>query len=1328
MLLCLTGAVKTYFFTALFLYPLSVHTDCLTVVGTDDTPAVLADTVQVRALNAAIKAASTHITATKNMDDPDGDGVFEMALSVTGSAQSSTTTEVDKSNVIIVMDRSNSMSNNTYVEYVYDADTYDSNTSYYRRGNYGNYERVYYRNGAWRTSNNTIHNGPVYIRTTRINAEQAALDSVVQNLLANNRDEDNLRDIIEISIIGYALQSPFKDDNGNVVAATQISNSNDYDAIMAAVNNDSQRSGTNWDDALREALREANALKAAEKDEAVYIIFLTDGEPTASHGDTNYSTGTANYWKHWGNANTQATAIVDAGYEFFSIFTYGDNNTYINYLNNLTRSAHGVGTYTQSNFGNTNTYHDNFFNATDTSELVEAFEAIVDKINSNVGYAGVSYEDGVTVGVTNTSVTVDGSINTDSFHYTVLNGSTEVYKVSFAASGSTTTATFTIGGTEYTTSDAKPFEADLDNNGTIADAEKFTYYSVTVDGKEYKMAPASMDSDGLIDWELAGLGILENGYTYKLTFDVWPNQLAYDMVADLNNGVKTLSEIEADVVADKGQDTWDQIEEAIQVTYTEDDVEVTDSLVNLTDDVKTAIEKGEIKASYAILTNYTQTVNYYTANEETSETTGETTTTYTAQEPYNPPQPNPISLTSTQMLLEKVWEDSLDEAQLKELLWNDYDAENPSDPTEYKVPLIVWKAETADAIANVQATTNSIAESAHLTAASTETQIEDAFKNTSGYYMTKILGWNEELTGYSWQDTLDVAPGTLITLERAEEMGITIADDNIVSYNGTDYYILESGHYYTVSEIAIDRHFELNTVVYHPMLVNRKVQNVTFTTERDENGHIIIESIVPMSSVDAYNTLKGGINIEKKVQDTDGATVGTADSFKVTVHLTDAEGNALPTKTTADGTSFSYDYRIYYGTNNPNYASSGTAHRSGHIYGTGTSFDAELYVGDVIRVINVENGALFYVEETLADGSAYTLKSIDYTIRAGDAAAAAYAAADKVTKNGQTWYKVKGNCASNATVTNTLPPAFYVYHSSDKSVERIPMTDGRVDQSTGIFNIVNETKTGYIYGGYYRSYGYALPGMTDEEIIAGTYKTKDGKTAYTYMAERSGGMWMTDENGTAYEGDLTSWDKDAVPEDDQSSDAKGAYTQAGTTMVPEKNTVYYLKEVPEAYLTPATYVVYDERDVVDECMQIIKLYQLTATDDDNYREVGFDIVSSAGIGQKDGYRADYYWGEQIDVTKNGAAYATLTADKIVTGHTGLIAARNVTESTETSPSYIVKNAYYRETPYHITPDNVKVTAVKRMMVYVRNARFKNWTKPGMTKTTTSTKSVYVEAK
>ena len=326
----------------------------------------------------ALAADDEHIGCSKDLES-NGDGTYTLSLSVTGSSEQSSTHEVKKTNVIIVMDTSNSMSTNTYL---YTPGT-DTNANYGRNAA-GTYIQLWYRNGAWRTSNSnngTIYTGTRYVRSqdTRINAEQAALGTLVENLLGNNTATDP--DIIEISLVRYNLTATVPLGYTHGEGST---NSHDYNTIMAAINDNSQSAGTNWDDGLRAAVAEAVALRQAQPNEDVFVIFLTDGEPTASHGDSGYSTGEANYWRHWGNALSQADDMTTSPYHLYTIFTYGENQTYVNYLRNLTRAAYGTDTYTQATFGNagTATSADGyFFNAADTSALQEAFETIFKELS-----------------------------------------------------------------------------------------------------------------------------------------------------------------------------------------------------------------------------------------------------------------------------------------------------------------------------------------------------------------------------------------------------------------------------------------------------------------------------------------------------------------------------------------------------------------------------------------------------------------------------------------------------------------------------------------------------------------------------------------------------------------------------------------------------------------------------------------------------------------------------------------------------------------------------------------------------------------------------------
>ena len=174
-------------------------------------------------------------------------------------------------------------------------------------------------------------------------------------------------------------------------------------------------------------------------------------------------------------------------------------------------------------------------------------------------------------------------------------------------------------------------------------------------------------------------------------------------------------------------------------------------------------------------------------------------------------------------------------------------------------------------------------------------------------------------------------------------------------------------------------------------------------------------------------------------------------------------------------------------------------------------------------------------------------------------------------------------------------------------------------------------------------------------------------------------------------------------------------------MGPIADTVYYLKEVPDIYLTPAAYVVYDEvAKVVDEASgkdfyPVMKLYMISFTDDANYADTGFDMSVSKGLTPP---THDVFWGEKITVTKKGEEQDPITVDGLVKGKAGLVTLLDAT-------TLITKNAYYREIPYHVTLDGVKVTSIRQMTVFVRDTTFNvepGWIKPGMTRTTISKKA------
>ena len=272
----------------------------------------------------------------------------------------------------------------------------------------------------------------------------------------------------------------------------------------------------------------------------------------------------------------------------------------------------------------------------------------------------------------------------------------------------------------------------------------------------------------------------------------------------------------------------------------------------------------------------------------------------------------------------------------------------------------------------------------------------------------------------------------------------------------------------------------------------------------------------------------------------------------------------------------------------------------------------------------------------------------------------------RVTINGEEWDGT-GNPSAELTGEGLnfefyyKIPYFYVYHSSDQSVETIDVPE------SGTYDLTKLVKSGYLYGGYYRDY----------------------KDAGSY----NGGPDATND-GVNYAGGTDSWS------------ASDAYTVKGTEMTPVGGRTYYLKEVPDTYLRPATYVVYDTIDN----NQIVQLYMLTATDDDNYKSVGFNATGTKNIdpANETGIAAKLY--DQMIVSKEGLEepYQTLTPNEVF-GVSGYLAASG------NKGNYIAENGIYTQVPYYVTLDGVTVTGCQKLKVCLRDTTFTDWKQPGITK-------------
>lgn len=265
---------------------------------------------------------------------------------------------------------------------------------------------------------------------------------------------------------------------------------------------------------------------------------------------------------------------------------------------------------------------------------------------------------------------------------------------------------------------------------------------------------------------------------------------------------------------------------------------------------------------------------------------------------------------------------------------------------------------------------------------------------------------------------------------------------------------------------------------------------------------------------------------------------------------------------------------------------------------------------------------------------------------------------DHVTINGEVWTE-DGDPTAKLTAEGLnfefyyTPDYFYVYHSSDQSVDSVRMP------ASGTYDITAAVKDGYLYGGYYSSYKKA-----------GSYA--GGPTA-TY-------------DGTSYKGAIAGY-----------WDSKAAYTANGTTMQPVKGETYYLKEVPDDYFKPGMALVYD---TYTDPYNAVGLYLISATDDKNYTDFGLQITSTiAGV---NGYEQvkEYALSFKVQQKVNVSDTTTFTAKSafgVPNGYLGVWDAG----------IELVLNNNFSYTPYVVTPDGVTVTGTTSRTVYAGDVTYRN---------------------
>ena len=828
-------------------------------------------------------------TLTANQDENGvKDGTYTLTLSVKGHSNVSSDTVVKKSNVLVVMDRSSSMIsktvNNEETRWYYGT----KNTSIFRpdisasqgyqfygivngvevplnvSADWNGNVTITYQSGTWMgrpTYTNYPGDAPIYVvsKKTRMMAEQEALGELYAQLLdKNNASGQTNDDIIEVAVISFGDQSFDKKSWSNETECGWTKG-RDVSPLNTVTSSNRFTSGTNWEEALEYAYETINAKKAQDgTNENYYVIFLTDGEPTAVRGDTGaaHTTDpvTGRITKGKGNiyayneAKDEAKKLVDNGYKFYNIFTYRttEDPKYSVYLTNY---AYGNGNENGST--TTDAVQKYYTDAQTIDSLKNAFNNIFTLVENSIGHGNVSITDTLTTDAMTTTV-VQGKTN--GYVYTVKNAAGEtLYTVTAAGDIGNPAVTFHVPG-----SATKDYTASVSEVGG-----KKVYSIMTAEGRTYKMALADInDQTGELVWDLSSVGILMNECTYNVSFVVWPDQDAYDYVAALNNGLpgytwSTSASTYEDLTSTKG--------------YAKGGVEQFPSIVKYPND------------TFAVLTNTDQKL-HYSVIETTSDGTN-TQTNVTGPFYKDLPLPEPMPLTASASQIEKVWNVERDPGILAQLLYNpDGTAKGFSIPFEI-----------------LQKDGN---ENKHYT------DVTLGWDDTAKKYIwdedsrqTVNYNGNEVEIGTHWASDFSIATGLMISQNRAEAIGLDQTAYPSAVYNNVTYYILEEGHDYTIEEPELTYEFDFSAPVYHPMLVDGVLSNVAITKSGNTYSITSINNIASdqsgVSSLVIENTLRGYIHLNKVVVDSNGTQLPQDNTkFTYTVTLTNRnpvfEGDHIP--------------------------------------------------------------------------------------------------------------------------------------------------------------------------------------------------------------------------------------------------------------------------------------------------------------------------------------------------------------------------------------------------------------------------------------------------
>lgn len=363
---------------------------------------------------------------------------------------------------------------------------------------------VFDRSGSMANPNNS---------NQRLNAAKTAVNNLADKLYAYNTQ--SAPNTVQMALVSFSTNATVSRTPTN--NATQFKN---------AVNSLTADGGTNWE----AALDEAGNVNFGDDDQT-FVIFVSDGNPTFR--DTRITTDylPRNDNPRWSTSDWNTYRSDNYYYNTWRVYGLGsDSPNQDNYsptsmdrcyqaalpeAQAIVQAVGGDHFFTIGAYGDVSRMQTlttaagapagNFYNANDTAALNQALADILAKIEM-MGIGNTSIDDGTTNQVTTTSGKVAELLEVDEDSY-------KYYR----------------SGGDY---------------GTM---------------QEWADAPEATFENGSVKWDLASEGVLENGVRYTVTFDCYPSQETYDIIAQLKNGDLKYSELDSEIrkyIVDNGNGSY----------------------------------------------------------------------------------------------------------------------------------------------------------------------------------------------------------------------------------------------------------------------------------------------------------------------------------------------------------------------------------------------------------------------------------------------------------------------------------------------------------------------------------------------------------------------------------------------------------------------------------------------------------------------------------------------------------------------------------------------------------------------------------------------------